>query len=227
MSLSAPAAALGLALAFALPVSGLYRGPPDADDVDWPLLRRSLLRNWAALAGIVALVAVAGDPADLGLRVPAVGALVDGLLFGFVAFTGTMLAVALVLRATGGVTADAGSLVAFDQPPARRLAIAVTGAVVETTLFFGFAVEAALGLGSGPWVAGAVGAVGLLLVRARWGVRQALQWLPGALVLAGIALATRTLLVVVAVRLGYDVLTLLSGDADDYRTPAGSSDGAE
>lgn len=219
MSLSPVLSVLVVAVAFSLPAIGFYRRRTATDDLDWPRLRRALLGNWAILLGLVLVVGITGEPGDLGLRVPSVGVLVDGLLFGFIAFAGTMLLVGLCFRFAGGLTADAASLVVLDQPVARRLAVAITGATVETALFFGLTIEASLALGSGPLIAGAVAAAGVVLVRARWGPTHALQWLPGAVVLAGIAVLTRTLLVVFVIRLVYDTITLLSGDTDDYRVP--------
>ncbi|WP_121820096.1 hypothetical protein [Halostella salina] len=218
MSLSPPLLGLGLVLSFALPAVGYHR-QRTATSVDWPRIRRSLLRNWAALGAVVALVLVAGEPRDLWLRIPSVGVLVDGLLYGFIAFAGTMLLVALAYRFAGdGIPADDVSLFVFDQPPARRIAVAVTGAVVETTLFHGFVLAALLSLGAGPWVAGGVAATGLLLTRAQRGRSNAVQWVPGAIVLSALAVWSRTVLVVVLVRLVYDAITLLSGDPDDYDT---------
>lgn len=220
MSLPSSLLILGLTLSFGLPVVGIYRRRRDETTPDWEDIRRILRRNWVMLIALVSLVAVTGTVSDLGVRIPAFGVLVDGLLFGFIAFAGTMLLVGLVLRAAGGVAVDAASLVVFEQPAIRRVAVAVTGAVVETTLFFGFAVEALFALGAAPWTAGAAGALGVLLVRAQWSIRNALQWLPGAIVLAGIALWSRTVLVVLGIRLVYDTITLVSGDASDYVGPA-------
>jgi len=221
MALSPLLLGIGLALSFALPTVGYYR-QRTATGVDWPRIRRSLLRNWAALGAVVALVLAAGEPRDLWFRVPSVGVLIDGLLYGFIAFAGTMLLVGLAYRFVGdGVPADDASLVVFDQPPGRRLAVAVTGAVVETTLFHGYVPAALLSLGAGPWVAGGAAATGLLLTRAQRGLGNAVQWVPGAVVLSALALWSRTVLVVVLVRLGYDAITLLSGDPDDYDTGSG------
>jgi len=164
----------------------------------------------------MSLVVVAGRVRDVGFRIPSVGVFVDGLLFGFIAFAGTMLLVGLVLRFTGGVTADEASLVVFDQSLSRRLAIGTTGATVETILFFGFTIEALLAIGTAPWIAGIAAAGGVLLMRAQWDTRNALQWLPGAVVLSGIAIWTRTVLVVLLIRIVYDTITLASGDASDY-----------
>lgn len=238
MALPGPVAVLVLGLAAGLPALARWRrrrGGP----VTWPVVRRSLAYNWLALAGIAGVVVSAGAPADLGLRVQPVWTLVDGLLFGFVAFAGTMLGVALVARAAGGTVADPASLVVFEQPLSRRLLVAVTGAVVETTLYYGVALEAAWGLLTGEAggatagvsgatagvVAGGVAVAGVLSLRAEWSRRTALQWLPGAVVLAGVALWARTLLVVVPIRLVYDGLTLSSADADDYRPGDWEGDG--
>ena len=223
MSLSPPLALLGLALASALPATGFYFSRRSAGPVDWPTVRLGLLRSAAAFLALVALVLLAGDPADLGLRAPGVGTLVDGVLYGFIAFGGSMVVVGLFGRLAGGLEADPASLVVFDQPLGRRLAVAVTAASVDAVLFFGYVVEALFGLGAGPILAGALGAIGLLLVRARWGLRFAVQWLPGAVVLAGIAVATRSVVVVWVVLLGYDALAMLSADPDDYRSPAETS----
>lgn len=216
MALSPPVALLGLAVSFALPVVGFYRRDPVEDGLDWPRLRRILFRNWGFLGALVVFVLVAGGPEDIGLRVPSVGVFVDGFLFGFVAFAGTMVLVGLVLRYAVGVTAPAASLVVFEQPLSRQLAVAVSGAVIETTIFYGFTVEALFGLGAGPWVAGAAAATGVLLMRAQWSTRNALQWLPGAVVLSGVVVWSRSLLVVLLIRMGYDTITLVSGDASDY-----------
>lgn len=217
MSLQPAAAAIGLAVAASLPAVALYRRRTAVSDVDWPTVRRALARSWAVLGLLVALVLVAGSPADLGLRVPSVGTLVDGSLYGFIAFAVAMIAVGLAGRLRGGLSADPASLAVFEQPAGRRLLVAVSSATVESLVYYGFVVEALLGLGAGPWLAGAVAVAGVLLARARWGARNALQWLPGSLVLAAVVVLTRTALVVLAIRLLYDVVTTLSGDADDYR----------
>jgi hypothetical protein len=218
---SEPLLILGLAVSFGLPVVGYYRRGT-AGDIDWSHVRRGLLLNWAVLVGLVGFAGLAVGPAMLGYRLPSVGVFVDGFLFGFIAFAGTMLLVAVAARLVGGLTADPTSLVVLEQPLHRRLAVAVTGATVETTLFYGFVVEAVRALGGGPWIAGAGAAGGLLLVRGRWETEHALQWLPGAVVLSAIALWTRTALVVFLVRLLYDTLTLASGEVDDYAPSADS-----
>lgn len=210
--------ALGLVLVYGRPILARYRWDSTADP-DWSTIRRLLVENWAVV-GVVALAVAAVDgPAALGYRALPVEGVVDGVLYGFVAFAGTMLLVGLALRLFDGVTADAGSLVVLDQPVERRLAVAVTGAVAESLLFYGFALETLLAFGSGPWLAGTAATAGLLLSRARWGPRNALQWLPGAIVLAAVALVARSVVVVVLVRLLYDCLTLASSDADDYEGP--------
>lgn len=216
MVLAPPVLVLGLAVAFGLPAIGFYRKSHSPDAFDWSFLRRSLLWNWGILTGFIALATIAGHPSDLGFRIPTVGVLVDGLLYGFIAFGGTMVLVGLVLRHTGGPTIDAATRTVFEQPPFRRLLVAATGAIVETTIFYGFVVEALLAFNAGPWIAGTGAIVGVLLMRARWSTQNALQWLPGAVVLAGITLWTDTVLVAVLIRLGYDALTLLSGDTNDY-----------
>lgn len=220
MSLQPPLLVLGLAIALALPVLAIRRRRTDDDEVDWPLVRRGLLRWWGVLGLLAGLVVIAGAPADIGLRVGSVDALVDGSLFGFIAFAGTMIVVALVGRAAGGLEADPASLVMFEQPPSRRLAVAVSSATVESVILFGFVVEALFGLGAGPWIAGGVAAASLLVVRARWNNLNALQWLPGSVVLAAVAVLTRSALTVLAIRLVYDVVVMLSGDEGDYRAPA-------
>lgn len=216
MALSQPLIALGLVVSFGLPAVGLYRRRRLREPLDWARLRRMLLRNWAVLIGLMLLVVVAGRVQDVGFRIPSVGVFIDGLLFGFIAFAGTMLLVGLALRFSGGITADEASLVVFDQPLSRRIAIGITGAAVETILFFGFTIEALLALGTGPWIAGIAAAVGVLLMRAQWDTRNALQWLPGAVILSGITIWARTVLVVLLVRIVYDTITLASGDASDY-----------
>lgn len=218
MLLSIALPVLGLALAFGIPVVGRYRRAA-SDELDWVGIRTVLLRNWAVL-GVLAVIAAVSDSSSLGLRVPGVGPVVDGLLYGFVAFGATMILVGLASRFVGGVVTSEASLVVLEQSAPRQLAVAVTGAVVETTIFYGFAVETLLGLGAGPWLVGAVAATGVVLSRARWGTGNALQWLPGAVVLSVVALWSGTALAVVGVRLLYDTLTTLSGDPDDYRTPA-------
>ncbi|WP_135830521.1 hypothetical protein [Halorussus halobius] len=217
MSLSTALSVLGLALAFGIPTVGVYRRRAASDELDWSRIRAILLRNWAVF-GVLAAIAAVSDSSSLGFRVPGVGPLVDGLLYGFVAFGATMMLVGLASRFAGGVVTSDASLLVLEQPVSRKLAVAVTGAVVETTVFYGFAVETLLGLGAGPWLAGAVAAAGVVLSRARWATGNALQWLPGAVVLAGVALWSGTALAVVGVRLLYDTLTTLSGDPDDYRT---------
>lgn len=219
VSLPPAAAAAGLAVAATLPAFARYRRRADVD-VDWPAVRRALARSTAVLVALVALVAALGSPADLGLRVPSVGTLVDGALYGFIAFAGSMLLVALVGRRRGGVSADPATLALLEQPASRRLLVAVASATVESLVYYGFVVEAVRGLGGGPWLAGAAAVVGVLTARSRWGTASALQWLPGSVVLAGVALATRSALVVLAIRLLYDVVTTLSGDAEDYRAAA-------
>lgn len=214
-ALSTVVSAVGLVVIFGRPLLARFRGGPP-NDPDWPDIRRLLARSWTVLIGVALAVTVVDGPAALGLGAPSVGSLVDGFLYGFIAFAGTMILVALALRYAGGVAADRGSLVVFDQPVSRRLAVATTGAVTESVLYFGFAIEALLGFGTGPWVAGAAAVAGVLLSRGRWSSKNALQWLPGAIVLAAVAFATRTVVVVVLVRLAYDALTLASGDADDY-----------
>lgn len=171
---------LGLLVVFGLPTVGIYRRRT-VSEVDWPLIRRMLIKNWVVVTVLVLVVGATDGLAALGLSVPSLSALIDGFLYGFIAFGGTMIAVGLVLRYTGGVTADRGSLVVFDQPIRRRLVVAITGAVVESVFFYGFAIEALLGFGSGPLIAGAAAAGGLLLFRARWSRMNALQWLPGRL----------------------------------------------
>lgn len=216
VSLSPPLVALGLTLTLGLPAIGLYRRQWGDTDLDWSDLRRGHLRTWMLFAAVVVLVGVAGRPADLALRIPDVGTIVDGLLFGFVAFAGTMVLVGLSLRVTGGLTLDVASRVVFEQPLPRRLAVAVTNTTVESVLFYGFAIEALHGFGIELWYAGVISSVGVLLARAQWGARHAMQWVPGTLVLAGIAVWTRTSLVVFAVRLVYDVVVSTSADASDY-----------
>jgi hypothetical protein len=219
MSLPASLRALGLVVALGLPVRNVYRRRELRSKLDWPWLRRSLLQNWAIVAGFALLVGVAGAPEDLGLRVPSVDVLVDGLLFGFVAFAGTMVLVGLLLRFRGGLTTSASSLVVFEQPLSSRLFVAATAAVTESVLFYGFAIEAVYGLGGGPWLAGTVAATGTLLSRSWRGADLLIQWLPGAVVLAGVAVWSRTLLVVVPIYFAYNALVLASGDADDYAVP--------
>lgn len=209
---------LALSIVFAAPVVSLYRHRGRSEPPDWPRLRVGLALNAALLVGVIALVVGTGSPADAGLAVPSVGAIIDGFLFGFIAFGGTMLIVALLAKARGGVSADPASLVVFEQPLHRRLAVAATGATVEALLFFGVAIEAVRGLGGGPYVAGAIAAAGLLAIRARFSVENAVQWVPGAAVLSGIALTTGTAIPVLLVRLLYDGLTLASGDESDYVT---------
>lgn len=219
MSLQPPLLVVGLTISLALPALALWRRWTPVKP-DWPQIERGLLRWWAVLGLLVGLVAFAGAPSDLGLGVVSVGTLLEEFFYGFVAFAGTMIVVALAGRATGGLAADPASLVVFEQPSSRRLAVAVSSATVESIVLFGFVVEALFGLGAGPWLAGSVAAASLLIVRARWSDVNALQWLPGAIVLAAIAVLTRSALVVLAVRLVYDGITFLSGDADDYRAPA-------
>lgn len=219
MSLPAPLLALGLVVALGLPVRNVYRRRELRSKLDWPWLRRSLLRNWAVVSGFALLVGVAGAPEDLGLRVQSVGVLVDGLLFGFIAFAGTMVLVGVLLRFSGGLTTSASALVVFEQPLSSRLFVAATASVTESTLFYGFAIEAVYGLGGGPWLAGAVAATGTLLSRSWRGTDLVLQWLPGAVVLAGVAVWSRTLLVVMPIYFVYNGLVLASGDADDYAVP--------
>ena len=219
MSLPAPLLALGLVVALGLPVRNVHRRRELRSKLDWPWLRRSLLRNWAVVSGFVLLVGVAGTPEDLGLRVPSVGVLVDGLLFGFIAFAGTMVLVGVLLRFSGGLTTSASSLVVFEQPLSSRLFVAATASVTESTLFYGFAIEAVYGLGGGAWLAGGVAATGTLLSRSWRGTDLVLQWLPGAVVLAGVAVWSRTLLVVVPIYFVYNAIVLASGDADDYAVP--------
>ena len=221
MALPLPVALLGLGLAFSLPAIGWYARwrRPDQRDLDWPAVRLGLLRSLAVLAALLALVLAAGGPDDLGLGVPSVGTLVDGVLFGLVAFAGAMLAVGLVGRFAGGVAADPASLVLFEQPVHRRLGAALVTAGVESVVLYGFVVEALLGLGAGPVVAGGAAALGTVLVHGRWGARHAAQWAPGSIVLAGIAVATRSAVVVFVVLFAYALLSLLSSDADDFREP--------
>jgi len=218
MALSPPLAVLGLVLAFAPVAHGAWRGARTDDRPGWPRIRRGLARTWGLALAVLLLVLIAGDPADLAIDAPSVGTLVDGTLYGFIAFGGTMLAVALLAKFRGGVSADPASLAVFEQPLHRRLAVAATGATVEALLFFGVAIEAILALGGGPYVAGAVSAAGLLAVRARFSVKNAVQWVPGAVVLSGIALISGTVVPVLLVRLLYDGLTLASGDESDYVT---------
>lgn len=158
-------------------------------------------------------------PDDLGLGVPSVGTLVDGVLYGSVAFTGAMLAVGLLGRFAGGVAADPDSLVLFEQPVHRRLGAALGTAGVESVVLYGFVVEALFGLGAGPVVAGAAAALGVVLVHGRWGARHAAQWAPGSIVLAGMAVATRSAVVVFVVLAAYAIISLLTSDADDVREP--------
>lgn len=219
-ALSTAVSAVGLVVIFGRPLLMRYRGSLP-DDPDWPDIRRMLAQSWTVLIGVALAVTVVDGPAALGLGTPSVGALVGGFLYGFIAFAGTMILVALALRYAGGVTADRGSLVVFDQPISRRLAVATTGAVTESVLYFGFVIEALIRFGTGPWIAGAAAVAGILLSRGQWSSKNALQWLPGAIVLAAVAFATQTVVVVVLVRLVYDVLTLASGDADDYEAATG------
>lgn len=216
MALAPPLLVLGLVVAFGLPAIGFYRQPRSSDTFDWSFLRRSLFWNWGVLTGFIALATITGQPSDLGFRIPTVGILVDGVLYGFIAFGGTMVLVGLVLRRTGGPTIDAATRTVFGQPPFRRLLVAATGAIVETTIFYGFVLEALLAFNIGPWIAGAGATAGVLLMRARWSTQNALQWLPGAVILAGVTLWTETVLVALLIRLGYDAITLLSGDTSDY-----------
>lgn len=219
MSLASPVALLGLALAFCLPATGWYlrwRRPPDPE-ADWATVRLGLVRSLLLAGALVALVLVAGEPGDLGLRVPSVGTLVDGVLFGFIALGGSMLVVGLVLQRAGGVAADPASLVVLDQPVHRQLGVAVLTAGTEAVVFYGFVVEAVAGLGAGRLLAGAVAALGVLLVHARWGARNAAQWVPGAVVLAAVAVLTRSAVVAFLVLLVYAVVSTLSSDADDLR----------
>lgn len=84
------------------------------------------------------------------------------------------------------------------------------------SIFYGFVLETLLAFNADPWIAGTGAIMGVLLMRARWSTQNALQWLPGAVVLAGVTLWTDTVLVAILIRLGYDALTLLSGDTSDY-----------
>jgi hypothetical protein len=186
------------------------------DNVDWQRYRRGIARNWIALFALGTLVGLLGSAGDLGLRFQPIGTFIDGTLFGFIAFAGTMILVGLVFRFVDELTLDRGSLVVIEQPRSRRLGVALTGATVESIVFYGFVLEAILSRTGEPWLAGIGATAGLLVARGRWGYRNVIQWLPGALVLAGIALWARTVIVIVAIRFVYDSVTLLSADTSDY-----------
>jgi len=216
MALSPPLAVLGLVLAFAPVALGAWRGARTDERPGWPRIRRGLARTWGLALVVLLLVLVAGEPADLALDAPSVGTLVDGTLYGFIAFGGTMVAVGLALRASGGTVASAATLAVLEQPAHRKLAVAVTGAVAECLLLYGYVVETIAGFGFPPAVGGLLAAAGVVVGRVRWSAREAAQWIPGALVLAGVAVWARSLYVVVLIRLLYDSLTLLSGAPEDY-----------
>lgn len=229
MALPAPLAALGVAVVLAVPLSSFLRyHRRDARDLDWPLIRRGLALNVALVLGVVlAVVGVTGSTAGVGLVVPSVDAVVDGFLYGFIAFGVVMLLVGLLAKFAGGITADPASLVLFEQPLYRRVGAGVVGATVEAVLFYGVAIQSVLALGGGEWIAGGVAAAGLLVIRARWNAAHALQWVPGAVILSAIALRAGTAVPVLLVRLLYDVITYASGDVDDYAptTPVEEGDG--
>lgn len=121
-----------LVVAGGLPAIGLVRQHRTTTPPDWQRLRRSFGLNIVVVLGLSALVLSAGGLEALGVRVPSVGVLVDGVLFGFIAFAGTMLAVTLLARMFSGVTADEATHVVLEQPPSRRLAVAVAGALAES-----------------------------------------------------------------------------------------------
>jgi len=212
---------LGTLISVGLATGGYYYRRR-AEDLNWQRYRRGLARNWIALVALATLVGLRGTAKDLGLRPQPIGTFVDGTLFGFIAFAGTMILVGLVFRFVDELTLDRGSLVVIEQPRSRRLAVALTGATVESIVFYGFVLEAILSRTGEPLLAGVGATAGLLLARGRWGYRNALQWLPGALVLAGIALWARTVIVIVMIRFVYDSVTLLSADTSDYTVPGDS-----
>ena len=220
MALPLPAALLGLSLAIGLPTFGSYRRRTRAAPPDWAALRSGVLRYWGLFLLIVTLGLLAGGPADLGLSLPSIGTLIDGVLIGYIAFGGTMLLVGLVLRYADTYTTSEAARVAFDQPLSRRLWIASTNAVVEPIVYLGFVLEAVVGLGGPRWLAGVIGATGLLLVRAQWSPRNALQWLPGSVILAGIAVVTRSVVPIVLIRFLYDGIVLVVANAEE---PGGES----
>ncbi|MFQ3293578.1 MAG: hypothetical protein ACI9PP_000753 [Halobacteriales archaeon] len=206
---------LGTLISVGLATAGYYFRRR-TDDLDWQRYRRGLARNWITLFALGTLAGLLGTAEDLGLRLQAVETFIDGTLFGFIAFAGTMLLVGLVFRFVDDLTLDRGSLVVIKQPRYRRLGVALTGATVESIVFYGFVLEAILSRTGEPWLAGIGATAGLLVARGRWGYRNVIQWLPGALVLAGIALWARTVIVIVAIRFVYDSVTLLSADTSDY-----------
>lgn len=223
MALQTPIALLVLLLVFVVPVLSIYRGRRHADGLDWPRVRLGLAVNAGIVLGVIALVVATGSRSATGLVVPSVDAIIDGSLFGFIAFGGVMLLVGLLAKFRGGVAADPASLVVFEQPLYRRLAVAVTGATIESLLFYGVAIGAVLALGGGQYVAGGVAAAGLVLVRARFSTANAVQWVPGAFVLSGVALLADTVIPVLLIRLLYDTLTLASGDAEEYVSTEGTA----
>jgi len=214
MALPTPVALLVLALVLGSVAYGHYREIPDPPD--WETLRSGLIRLWALTGVLGALVVFFGTPADVFLGAPSVGTLVDGFLFGFIAYAGTMLLSALAVRQTGGVTASEATLVLLEQPRRRKLGAALTNAVAESLVFYGYAAGALVALGAPTWAGALVGTAGFVVTRTRWRVREGLQHLPGALVLAGLLVHTESLYAVVLVRLVYETVTILSGSPEDY-----------
>lgn len=208
---------LGLLVAFSVPALGLLRRlQDDADRVDWPQVGRSIALKASLLAIVVVLVAVAGSPADLGIRVRSRGVLLYYVGIGLLAYGGTMVTVSLLERLSGSITAEPATLVVLNRPLFDRLAAGVTGASVDSLLYYGVAIEAVLALGGGPVVAGSVGAGGLLLARVRWGVRTVLRWTPVAVVFSIITLLSGSVVPVLVTRLVYDVVAYASSDPADF-----------
>jgi hypothetical protein len=218
MALSTPVALLGLAIVLAYPALAVARRNRTIEDPGWPDIRRSIARQWAFSLAILALVALAGGPADVAFRRPP--SLAEGLLYGFIAFGGTMALIGLLGRRTGGMAATELTLASLELSLGRTYLLAFSVAFTESVLFYGYLIETLAGLGVPLLAAGALAGLCAALTRARGGPRVVGQWLPGALALAGVAVWTRSIMVVLPVLFFYNGLTTLSASPEDYASEA-------
>jgi len=207
------AEAVGVALVLAVALGLSTRERPD--EYDWAAFRRAQGRVWLLGAGVLVWVVAVEGAGLASLNHPPVVSFAWSAALAFVAIGVTGIATGLVMRRTEhGI--DPATRALLELPKSRAFVLVVSTGIAEELVFRGFVLPRVAALTGSEVAAVAASAVGFAAFRAA-GLDRA-QVAQVAVLGAAIAAAfayTGNVLAVVAARVGYDALTLLSADPDD------------
>jgi len=207
------AEAAGVALVVAGAVAVAAREPPD--EYDWAALHRGQRRLWLLVAGLLAWLFVAEGAGLASLTLPPVREFAPSAALTFVAVGFTGIVTGLVMRTTGrGI--DPETRAVLDLPQRRALALVAAAGIAEELVFRGYLVTRVTASTGSEAAAVAVSAAAFAAVRSVERDRAQVAQVAVLGAALGTAFAyTGNVLAVVAARVGYDALTLLSADPDD------------